>query len=291
MTTTAVTVPSGGFADSIWYGVQDSAGYLDSNTGTAPVAGNQDGHSMLEIVGLQDFPFAASDPQTPTQRGNKGALARFVYPSAELPSSTLTAGAADYSFDALVATQAVGTYGGGKFVGRQGGAPTFRDILLLVVADAKSLESGNTGSMWEGRFVYYANIFSKGRNTFNDSAVPTYDYTVVNSAPSSYLPFGVAHSTAMGDTEFSYVDFTWPYKPILHRWTGDAAETDFNLGQNIAEDSSDNISVYVNGTAQTWVTGVPGAGEFGVTEAATDVVVLGTAPAASAKVVALYGWS
>lgn len=290
MTTTSVLVPSGGFADSIWYAVQDSAGYMDSNTGTAPAAGDQDGHSMLEVVGLQDFPFAASDPQTPTQRGNKGALARFVYPSAELPSSTLTTGASGYTFEALLTAQAVGAYGGGEFIGRQGGAPTFADILLLVVGDAESLDSGNTGTMWEGRFIYYCRIYPKGRNSFNDSAVPTYDYTVVANN-SSTLPFGVTHATDMGDTNFPYVDFTWPYKPILHRWTGDNSETDFNLGQNIAEDSSDNIIVYVGGTAQTWVTGVPSAGEFGVTEGATDVVVFGTAPGSSAKAVALYGWS
>lgn len=290
MTTTAVTLPSGGFADSVWYAVQDSAGYIDSNTGTAPVAGNQDGHSMLQVFGLQDFPFAAADPQTPSQRGNKGALARFVYPAAELPSSTLTAGAANYSFEALAETKTVATYGGGKFIGHQGATITFRDLLLLVVGDAKSIESGNTGGMWEGRLIFYSNVYGKGRNSFNDSAVPTYDYTVTSN-PSSVLPFGVTCTTAFGVASFPYVDFTWPYKPILHRWTGDGVETTYNLGKNIAEDSSDNIIVYVNGTAITWVTGVPGAGEFGVTEGATDTVVFGTAPAASAKVVALYGWS
>lgn len=290
MTTTAVTLPSGGFADSIWYGTQDSAGYLESNDGTAPAAADVDGATMLEIVGLQDFPFAAADPQTPSQRGNKGALARFIYPAAELPSAAMTFGSSDYTFEALVTSQLVATVGGGQFVGRQGGAPTFRDMLLLVVGDAKSLNPGNAGGMWEGRLIYYANVFSKGRNTFNDSAVPTYDNTVVSN-PSTVFPWGIAHSVAMGDSEFPYVDFTWPYKPIIQRWTGDNAVVSWNLGQNIAEDSADNIVAFSAGTELTWVTGVPGAGEFGITEGATDLLVEGTASIASAKLVALYGWS
>lgn len=290
MTTSSVTIPSGGFADSVWYGTQDSAGYLESSTGTAPVAGNQDGQSMLQVVGLQDFPFAAADPQTPSQRGNKGALARFVYPAAELPASPLTLGASNYTFEALCISQAVDALGGGEFIGRQGGAPTFADMLLLVVADAKSKNSGNAGGMWEGRIIYYANVYSKGRNSFNDSSVPTYD-NFVTANPSTVYPWGLAHSTGLGDSSFPYVDFTWPYKPIMQRWTGDNSETTYNLGQNIAEDSSNNIIVYEAGVAITWVTGVPSAGEFGITEDTTDTIVFGTAPAASAKVVALYGWS
>ncbi len=290
MTTTAVTLPSGGFADSVWYGTQDSAGYLESNDGTAPAAADVDGAIMLEIVGLQDFPFAAEDPQTPSQRGNKGSLARFVYPAAELPSAAMTFGSSDYTFEALVSSQSVATIGGGKFVGRQGGAPTFKDMLLLVVGDAKSKNPGNAGGMWEGRLIYYANVYSKGRNTFNDSAVPTYDNTVVSN-PSTVFPWGIAHSVAMGDNSFPYVDFTWPYKPVIQRWTGDNAVVSWNLGQNIAEDSADNIVAFSAGVELTWVTGVPGAGEFGVTEGATDLLVEGTATVASGKLVALYGWS
>lgn len=290
MTTTAVTLPSGGFADSVYYGTQDSAGYLESNDGTAPSAADVDGAIMLQIVGLQDFPFAAEDPQTPSQRGNKGALARFVYPAAELPGSALAMGNSNYDFEALLTSQSVATIGGGKFIGRQGGAPTFKDMLLLAVGDAKSKNPGNAGGMWEGRLIYYVNAYPKGRDTFNDSAVPTYPSTVVAN-PSTVFPWGIAHSVAMGDNSFPYVDFTWPYKPILQRFTGDNAVVSWNLGQNIAEDSADNIVAFSAGVELTWVTGVPGAGEFGVTEGATDLLVEGTATVASGKLVALFGWS
>jgi hypothetical protein len=290
MATTSVEVAVGNYADSIWYAVMDSAGYMDSNTGTAPAAGSQTGHPMLQIVGLQDFPFAAVDPDTPTQRGDGGALARFINKSTELPGANMTFGASDYDFAALVVTDLVATIGGGSFVGRGGQNPTYRDMLILVVASAKSIETGNTGGMWEGRFIYNANVQAKGRTTFNDSALPTYDYTLVANR-STVFPWGLAHLGVLGDTDYSYVDFTWPYRPICERFTGDNIVTDYNLTKDIAEDSADNIVAYVAGVAQTWVTGVPGAGEIGVTEGTPDVLVFGTAPAAASKIVTMYGWS
>lgn len=279
----------GNYAESLYYGARDSSGYLVGATATAPTAGNQDGSAMARLRGLQDFPFEPVDPDRPTQRGDGGALARFLNKPTELPEANMTFGAGDYDFDALAQTLSViATFGGGEFIGRQPEDPTFEDLILLAIAQAKDL-SGN--SLWEARFIHTVNVYSKGRNSFNDSSLPTYNYSMVANY-SSYYPWGLAFVAGTdGDDKFVYTDFTWPYRPILQRWTGDAAETTFNLAQNIAEDSADNIIAYVNGTAATWVTGAPGAGEFGITEGATDTLVFGTAPASAGKVVSLYGWS
>lgn len=281
----------GNYAESIWYGTHDSSGYLVGNTLTAPAAASLPGAAMAQLTGLQDFPFAPVDADMPTQRGDSGALARFINRSTELPAATLTTGATDYDFDALCQALVVNGDGGGEFILRNPYNPTYADLVLLVVAQAKSIESANTGGMWEARLILSANAFPKGRNTFNDNALPAYEYNVVSNYATAF-PWGHAFTdTDEGDTKAVFIDFTWPYRPILQRWTGDGAVVSWELAKNIAEDSADNIIVFVNGVASTWVTGAPGAGEFGITEAATDLLVFGTAPPASAKVVALYGWS
>jgi len=291
MAVTGVTEHVGNYVDGLYYGTHDSSGYLVGSTTTAPVAGSQDGSMLARLQGVQSFPFGLLPAERPSQPGDGGVIARFLNRSTELPDATLTLGAANFDFDALAESSAVVTVGGGRFIGRQGYNPTYSDLILLCVAAAKSIESGNTGGMWEARLVYSANAQSRGRNSFDTGSLPSYEVDVIGNYASAY-PWGTAFvSGTDGDDQFVVVDFTWPYRPILERWTGDGSETTFNLGQNIAEDSSDNIAVYGNGTALTWVTGVPSAGEFGVTESTTDTIVCGTAPASAAKVVALYGWS
>jgi hypothetical protein len=291
MPTTAVSTYTGGFAKRVRYGTLDSAGYLESNDGTAPAAADQTGEEMLQIVGLQDFPFAPADPEVATQTGDQQSLASFIIGPRELPTASITFGAANFAFRALSQGLTDFAVGGGQFIGGQPKNPVYEDLLLLVVSQAKSLESGNLGSMWEGRYIFYCNVAVKGRNGYSDSGLPTYDHTLTANY-STTLPWGVAFADGThGDTEFVYVDFTWPYEPTLQRWTGDNIETDYNAAENIAEDSAENVIAYVNGTAQTWVTGVPGAGEFGITAATPDVIVFGTAPPASSKIVVQYGLS
>jgi hypothetical protein len=103
-------------------------------------------------------------------------------------------------------------------------------------------------------------------------------------------PWGHPFSEAdEGDVKAVGFEFTWPYRPVMQRWTGNAVATSFNLAYAIAEDSADNIVVFENGVAITYAAGAPAAGQFGITAGTPDLLVFGTAPASDAKVVALYG--
>jgi len=292
MTTTAVTTAVGNYVDSVYYGARDSSGYLIGSTATAPTAGDQDGSPMAQLVGVQNFPFQPQAAERPSQPGDGGVLARFINKPTELPEGDLAFGASDYDFDALALSVNVVTVGGGRVINRMPYSPTYQDLVMLIVSPAKSQETATLdASMWEARLIYNVNAEPRGRDGFNTSSLPTYNYSIIANYSSAY-PWGVSFVAGTdGDVKFVYGDFTWPYRPILARYTGDGTEVTFNLSKNIAEDSSDNIVAYVDGTAQTWVTGVPGAGEFGVTESTTDTIVFGTAPGSDTKVVVLYGWS
>lgn len=291
MTTTSVTVSVGNYVDSLWYGTHDSSGYLVGGTATAPVAGDQDGSFMARLKGVQTFPFQPQAADRPNQPGDGGVLARFINKPTELPEADITMGASDYTFDALAESSAVVTLGGGRLINRQGYNPTFNDLIFLVTSPAKSIATGNEGSMWEGRLIYSVNAQARGRDAFDTGSLPTYGLSLVANFASSY-PWGTAFVAGTdGDTQFVYSDFTWPYRPILGRFTLDGSETTFNLAYNIAEDSANNVVALLNGTALTWVTGAPSAGEFGITESTTDTLVLGGAGTTADKLVVLMGWS
>lgn len=287
---TNVKKTSGNYVDNAYAFVVDSSGNMVGSTATAPTAGDQDGSAMYRVTGVKDFPFQPTQSDRPTQLGDGGALVRFVNKSTELPEGVLSFGARDLTFTALLETLVTRDVAGGTFLGRNPKSPTFRDIGWVVQSPAKALDTGQAISHWEGVIVYNTNGTARGRNSYNTNSLPDYNYDIVGNFAAQY-PWGVSFSASLdGDTEFVFSEFTWPYRLMMQRYTGDGIETDFNLAHTLAADSADNIAVYVNGTAITWVTGVPGAGEFGA-DAGTGVITLGTAPASSAVVVVLYGFT
>lgn len=286
---TNVKKTSGNYVDSAYAFVVDSSGNMVGGTATAPSAGDQDGSAMYRLTGIKDFPFQPTQADRPTQLGDGGALVRFVNKSPELPEGVLTVGARDLTFTALLETLVARDVAGGTFLGRNPKNPTFRDIGWVVQSPAKSLDSGSENAAhWEGIMVYKTNGAARGRNSFNTNSLPDYNYDIVGNRATQF-PWGVSFTALLdGDTEFVFSEFTWPYRFMMQRFTGDGIETDFNLAHTLAEDSVDNLALYINGTPATWVTGVPGAGEFGA-DASTGVISLGTAPASNGIVVCLYG--
>jgi hypothetical protein len=290
MATTSVKKAVGNIADSVYYGISDSAGYLNGATETAPSAGDADGSAMAQLLGVQNFPFEGVDADRPSQKGDGGVLVRFINKPTELPQSDLVFGASDYDFYALIQSLKVVALGGGEFVLGQPYNPVFRDLMFLAVAPAKSIETASLDSaLWEARLILKAQISPKHRNAFNSDGLPTYPYSLISNYAACY-PWGHAFSDAdEGDVKAAFIDFTWPYKPMVQRWTGNNTLAIFNLAYAIAEDSADNIIAFVDGVEQTWVTASPSAGEFGITTGTPDTIEFGTVPGSDAKIVALFG--
>lgn len=284
------TVSAG--AAQVYYGAVDSTGYLIGSTATAPTAGNQDGSSMAQLEGVKNFPFVPNAPDRLNITGDDGAIAQFLWNPIELPTGDTTFAVSDMDFAALAMSTLVHDIGGYEFLGLQPSAVTYQDLCILVTAQAKSRTTASSGSsMFYNYLIMKANAYYQGRDAFAERAEAAFIYNLIANKSTNY-PWGLAFSDANnGDTEFVVMEFTSAYRPMIQRWTGNNTETTFNLSKNIADDAANNIAVYVGATAQTWVTGAPGAGEFGITEGATDTLVLGTAPGAAAKMVALYGWS
>lgn len=273
------------------YGAVDSSGYLIGSTATAPANGNTTGSYMLPLEGVKNFPFVPNAPERLNITGDDGAIAQFLWNPIELPTGDATFAVSDQDFAALAMSTVVHDIGGFSFLGIQPADVTYQDMCLIVTAQAKSRTSGSVGSsLFYNYIIMKANAYYQGRDAFNERAEAAFIYNLIANKSDCY-PWGLAFSAVSnGDTEFVVMEMTSGYKPQMIRYSGDNSEVTFNLDLDIAEDSANNVIAYVGGVAQTWATGAPGAGEFGITEDTTDTIVFGTAPGTGAKVVVLYGY-
>ena len=279
-------------AASVYYGAVDSAGYLIGSTATAPAAGDANGSAMLQLEGVKNFPFSPNAPERMNITGDDGAIAQFLWQPIELPTGDTTFAVSDQDFAALAMSTKSHNIGGYQFLGIQPGSVTYQDLCFLVTSQSKSRTTGSVGSsMFYSYLIMKANAFYQGRDVFAERGEAAFVYNIIANKADAY-PWGLAFSDeTTGDTEFVVMEMTSAYRPIIQRWTGDNDKTTFTLAKNIAEDSANNIAVYVDGVAATYAADAPGASAFGVTESTTDSIVLGSAPGAGAKIVALYGWS
>ena len=279
-------------AASVYYGAVDSTGYLIGGTATAPAAGDADGSAMLQLEGVKNFPFSPNAPERMNITGDDGAIAQFLWQPIELPTGDTTFAVSDQDFAALAMSTKSHNIGGYQFLGIQPGSVTYQDLCFLVTSQAKSRTTGSVGSsLFYSYLIMKANAFYQGRDVFAERGEAAFVYNIIANKADRY-PTGLAFTDAdNGDTEFVVLEMTSAYRPIYQRWTGDNEKTTFTLAKNIAEDSANNIAVYVDGVAATYAADVPGASAFGVTESTTDSIVLGSAPGDGDVIVALYGWS
>lgn len=283
------TVASAGLEETL-YNALDSAGYSIGSTGTAPVAGDQDGVPSGKLADPKDFPFQPATSETEDITGGDGHVTSFQFKPITSPQAQLSYAVSDMDFAAMVMGVKVHTLGGGEFLMIQPDDITYVNTCWITVSRAESRESGSLGvAHWAGKIILNTEVYSLDTDSLTERTGVSYLYQITSKSADRY-PYGLAFSVANnGDTAGKAVSYTWPYKPMIDNWTGDNIETTFNLSEDIAEDSANNILVYVDGVVQTWVTGIPGAGEFGVTEGATDTLVLGTAPGSAAKLRSWYG--
>lgn len=281
----------GNYVRSVHYGVVDSAGLLIGSTATAPAAGNQTGSSLAQLLGVQNFPFQVVEPDRPTQKGDGGALVRFVNRPTDLPSSDPTFGAHDRTFAALVQSMKTRDIGGLSGAPVQPYSPTFRDMFFIVQGPAVSEDSASLdAAIWEGTMIFKAQCMPRGRDGYKTDGLPSYAYALTANYATQF-PWGDDFTVLLdGDTKMVAWDFTAPYQVMVQHWVGNNTETVFNLSHTLAEDSANNIMVWSpGGTALTWIASGATGSQFSA-DIATNAITLGTAPGASADLFAVYGF-
>ena len=271
-------------AHHVFYGVIGPSGYLLGGTTTAPVAGDQDGNPMLELIGVKDFPFTPTDPQRVTVTGNDRPLSQFIFQPTEFPQDNLVFGAADLTFNALAQSTKVRDLGAFSLSAVQPSDADWPDLFMLVGSKAKTQTAGAKNlSIWHYLLIPRVQVVPKGRSGFNEQGDAQFQYAM-NANPFDVHPWGEALSeTNEGTTETIAFDFTAPYRVHMHRFTGDGSQVTFNLDYTPAAEDGDHVLVWVDGTLQDYTT------DYTVSASAKALTFeAGSTPADGAKIVVLY---
>lgn len=274
-------------ADIAFYGTLDSTGYFIGATGTAPVAGNQDGLPALVLDGIKNAPHTVVEPETVNVTGDNTVLGQFQFEPAELASFVLEVGTQDLTFEALCQGTLVHDDGDLSIGIIQPGAASYRDMCLMVTAEAKSRASGSVGTgSFHSLLIPSCTIVPMARDGFQERAEAAFRYKVQVNAVDQY-PWGLALSAVNnGTVEGSGFYITSENRIAMHAFTGDGTETDFNLDYTPAEASGDKCLVYVNGVKQTYTTAYTVSTSTKVLAFATGAI-----PASAAKIVVVYEYT
>lgn len=289
--TVNVKKTTGNKLEAVYYGIRDANGYLSGSTATAPTAGDQAGDGMLELLGAKNFPFQPSDPEILNQIAGGGAYHQFINNPTEMPSGDPTFASDDMIFRALVQSLSVVDKAGGSFVMNQPATPSYRNLFFMAYAPVDSDDPDNAygQGLYAGTIVLNAKTVPRGRLGYSAEGLPDYGYRMITNYGQAY-PWGHAFTVAdEGSEKTISLDFTWPYRPHIWRWTLDGIETTFTLPKQLAEDSADNLLVAVNGTELTWIAATAGATEFEA-DIVANTITIGAAGTSGDKLVAMYGW-
>jgi hypothetical protein len=274
-------------ADIVYYGARDGTGYFQGATATAPAVGDQDGGPALKMEGAKTWPHTVTEPDTITVTGDDGVISQYQFEPVELPSFVVDHGVRDITLEALAQTTLVYAVGDASIGVIQPSVPTYQDMCAIVSSQAKSRASGSeNSSMWDNLIIPNFQMVPLSRDSYAERAAGTHRYRITSN-PASRFPWGEAMTEVnSGCTEAAAFIITTENRIHMHRFTGDAAEVQFNLDYTPAEESSDKCHVYVDGVVQVYTT------DYTISASAKTLdFATGSIPASGAKVVIWYEYT
>lgn len=204
-------------------------GFFDPTTGifcggtpTLPSAGQASG--MVELLGVQEVPLTALEPENIPDPGDDTVLATFQFDNATPRAYIITMAVNDMQTDAwLMGTNVEAIAGGDWGVLDVLNAPE-RNVCLLHQSRAKYFDPSNRGQAgWEGALVPLATCRPLGRQTFAGRAAAIYRLAVVEQL-ASYNPWGVTFTSAGAGTDSPYLRTFRSANPYhMVAWAGNAS--------------------------------------------------------------------
>lgn len=270
-------------AKYFFYGLLDTDGYFIGDSTTAPAAGDQDGAGMARLEGAKNVPVSQNEQEVVFATGDDEALMSFSFDSPDLPSGVLEMAVLNMDFEALCQGLTVQELGDMALV--PSGNPQDADrktFCMVLQGQAKSYTSGSVGNArYQGVIIPSATIVPLHRDAYQERAVGTWRYGLTLNK-GDRMPWGATLSAALNGTEkASFITFSLPYPIHIQRWTGNAAQTVFNLDYTPASTS-------LTGSTLVFTEGVRHLS--GVTISATGkTLTFGGAPANNARIWAMYG--
>lgn len=237
--------------------------------------------SMQRLLGVDSINVSLQQPRKVTVTGDDGPQSIFFFEAAELPGGDLVLGV----FDANFLSQAQGTknYADGDWnvPVLQPGSPTFNNMTILTMSQAKSRQSGSSGNPG-----YMAKIYPRVQ------AIPLADSGLSNAQGTNFThalianksdktPWGTSLSVANnGTTEAAVLGpFFSEGRVLIHTHVGDNSDTTLTLAETPYAASANKVKLWQNGVAKTFTT------DFSVSG---TTFTFAAAPAAGVKSVIRY---
>ena len=252
MTTAVDQFNSAGLAHIFW-AVNNSAGYP---CGTAGTLANGSDASMGELVGPESLNLALQQPRQVSIPGSDGVQAIYFFEPETLPNGQMVLGNIDLTLWAK--SQGTKVYADGDFdvVIGQPDSPTYANLTIMTLSQAKSAQSGSVGNAGFMVKIYpRCQIIPIGDSGLSNATGSNFTHQIIANKFDT-LPWGAAlgttnHGTTKGAV---YGPFYSENRVMLHTHIGDGSDTTLTLAKTPAATNGNKIKLWQDGTAKTYTT-------------------------------------
>jgi hypothetical protein len=262
----------------LYYGFFDTDGNFLGGATTAPAAGNQTGSPLTRLRGARTIPVSIPEPEVVVASGDDQPLVSFEFDAEALANGVLETAQRNDLFESYVQGTNVNTPGavGNMRVGALDPADRADvRVCLLLMRRSKSWTPGEQGSVKKQHlFLPSCNIKPLG-NAYEQRTFNGYGYAINLSRADNI--WTSVNDTEHGTTALSVAVIEADYPVMLQRWTGNNAQTVFNMIQDLQ--AGGDHAVWVNKVKQANVTNYAIAG---------GVLTFVAAPADAAVITAMW---
>lgn len=264
--------------ERVYWAVNSVAGYPYGVAGS--IANGADA-SLGRIFGTQSFGLPMQAPRQVSIPGDDSVQAIYFFAPETLPNGDLVLGNINLSLWAK--SQGIAVYADGAYDGVVGqpDSPTYNQLTLVTLSQAKSAESGTVGNAgWFVKYYPRVQIVPMGDNGLSNAAGTNFTHRMIASVTDK-LPWGESMSIANhGTLRGAVYQLFSDYRQCLHTHVSNASDTNMTLAYTPAAATAANIQVWRNGTLLTITTDWSVSG---------SVITLVSAGSAGDVVVVRYG--
>lgn len=258
----------------LYYGVFDASGNFLGGTATAPAAGNQTGSPMLRLQGARTLPMNVPEPENVIVSGDDEPKTQFEFDAEALANGTFEMAVRNDVFEALIQGTNVWVHNNFRMGAIDPADRADVPMCLLLSRRAKDWAAGSRGNKkYQHVFIPQCSI-KPLYNAFDQRTFNPYLYSFTASR-SDVLAWTTVNDTEHGTTALSAIAWEADAPVMIQRFTGNAAQTVFNLTR--ALDAGGTSMVFVNRVQQAYTTNYTIAGAvltFVVAPAAASVITV-----------------
>lgn len=204
--------------------VYNSAGFIAGPTGIL-VAGAA-GAAAGRIRAVKTMDLNVPDPEQTNISGDNAFQGAFIWSPSQAPGFTIEAAINNPTYNAIFQQTNVVTKGEVKIGALMPAAPSYPDVCIIAVSNAKSKDTGQTGlSKFTGVIIPKANIIPLGRAGFNERGEATYRFRVVVNMSDAYPWSETFIDSEEGTTEMPIQEWSADNRITLHAFQENAGNS------------------------------------------------------------------